>query len=111
MKKSIENDDDVLEKIQTPLGVLTVLKWSRMKTTYGMSETDNLWLVNESGQRLWVAKRQIDPRFPNLKGYKEPFTFISQGSKGEWIGRTYSGEKFLIDISNGISKYAGWGGR
>lgn len=100
---------DIFREISTPLGKLVILNWSSVQEKYGVSASDNLWLVNDSGEQIWIAKKTEKPGKSNLLAYKEPFTEIIHNAEGEWIGITYSGDNFLINLNNGFCQHMGWG--
>lgn len=100
---------DIRRELSTPRGKLVILNWSSVQEKYGVSTPDNLWLVNDSYELIWIAKKMEKPGKPNLAAYKEPFTSIVNNVEGEWIGITYSGDNFLINLSNGFCQHVGWG--
>ncbi|WP_127045190.1 hypothetical protein [Pseudorhodobacter sp. E13] len=100
---------DIYREVYTPQGKLVILNWISVKEKYGVSTSDNLWLIDDSGERIWIATKTETPGKPYLLAYKEPFTEIVHNTEGAWVGITYSGDNFLIDLNNGFCQHKGWG--
>jgi len=102
MKNKVEISDIVLSQ-DTTFGTLVVLDWSRIKDVYGVNPNCNLWLIDEYKKQIWAVKR--------TENCKEPFVFIYNNCKHGWIGKTFSGHEFCLDLSTGKAEYLRWGGK